>query len=441
MKRRVGPTLSGRRAVALAGVILAGAVATVHADGLSAVAALGRQMFFDPALSASGAMSCAFCHDPANHYGPQPGVVVEQGGPGLDRPGIRTVPSIAYASLTPPFSIGPENATSEAAEALPMQVAETTDTVPFSPATAITKLVIANQAPPAAKSGDTSGNMVARGGLFWDGRAQTLQDQAEGPLLSPFEMANADIPTLAARLRAAYAKPLGRFFGDQILKDDRMTVDEAAYALARFQMEDPSFHPFSSKYDAWLAGKATLTDAESRGRALFEDPKKGNCAACHLDRPDATGKPPLFTDFEFEALALPRNPAIPANGDPAHHDLGLCGPLRQDAPQAANCGLFKTPTLRNVATRSVFFHNGAYTTLTDAVEFYALRDTDPARIYPRGPDGSVEVYNDLPPRYRGNIDRTDAPLNRHAGDPPALTKAEVGDIVAFLNTLTDGWHP
>jgi cytochrome c peroxidase len=89
----------------------------------------------------------------------------------------------------------------------------------------------------------------------------------------------------------------------------------------------------------------------------------------------------------------------------------------------------------------VFFHNGAYTTLTDAVEFYALRDTDPARIYPRGPDGSVEVYNDLPPRYRGNIDRTDAPLNRHAGDPPALTKAEVGDIVAFLNTLTDGWHP
>ncbi|MBI1218720.1 MAG: c-type cytochrome [Rhodobacteraceae bacterium] len=439
--RRGGLSVNGRRTIALAGIILAGAASVSAADDLSAVATLGKQMFFDASLSASGAMSCAFCHTPANHYGPEPGIVVEQGGPGMDQPGFRTVPSLAYKSLTPTFTIGPENATSEAAEAIPMQVAETSDVVPFSATSAMAKLVAANQAPTTAKTGNTSGNMVARGGMFWDGRSQTLQDQASGPLLASFEMANTDIPALATRIRASYGKPLGQLFGDQILSDDRMTVDEAAYALARFQVEDPSFHPFSSKYDAYLAGKATLSAQEAQGLKLFEDPKKGNCAACHLDKPDATGKPPLFTDFEFEALAVPRNPAIPANADPAYHDLGLCGPLRTDATLAVNCGLFKTPTLRNVATRSVFFHNGVYTKLADTVRFYVLRDTQSDRIYPKAADGTVLAYNDLPAAYRGNIDRVDAPLDRHPGDPPALTDAEVDDIVAFLNTLTDGWHP
>ncbi|WP_127900994.1 cytochrome-c peroxidase [Solirhodobacter olei] len=450
------PALPVASAAVLAGILLAGTLPSLSRAGdpapgpsttrpLSAVASLGKRMFFDPSLSGSGAMSCAFCHDPANHYGPRPGAdtPVVYGGPKLDRPGLRTVPTLTYKELTPPFTIGPSNPESEAAEAAPMAVAETSDLVPFSATNAFAKLVVANRAPKQAKAGNTSANMVARGGLFWDGRAGTLQDQALGPLLSPFEMANTDIPSLARAVKAGYGKEIGQLFGAQILKDPTMTVDEAAYAIARFEIEDPSFHPFTSKYDAYLAGKAKLTPAEARGLKLFNDPKKGNCAACHLDTPGANGAPPMFTDYEFEALAVPRNPAIPANGDPAYHDLGICGPLRTDAAahQAANCGLFKTPTLRNVASRPFFFHNGIYHSLTDVVRFYVERDTEPQKIYPKGPDGKPALYNDLPRKYWGNIDRIDAPLDRHLGEKPALDAAEIADVVAFLHTLTDGWHP
>ena len=76
-----------------------------------------------------------------------------------------------------------------------------------------------------------------------------------------------------------------------------------------------------------------------------------------------------FTDFQFEALGAPRNHDIPANRDPGYYDLGLCGPLRKDyATTTAYCGLFKTPTLRNAATRKVFFHNGV---------FHSLEELDP----------------------------------------------------------------
>lgn len=441
---RGGSPRAPRRLAAAASLVFAAAVplAALAADPepLSAVATLGKAMFFDPALSASGAMSCAFCHDPANHFAPSNDLAVQRGGPGMDQPGFRAVPTLTYKATTPPFSIGPADATSEAAEAAPIAIAETSDISELDAGNAIGKLVVAMKVT-KPKQGDTSAAQVARGGMFWDGRADTLQEQALGPFLSPFEMANTDVPELAARITATYGERLGQLFGAQVLKDPKMTVDEAAYTIARFEVEDPAFHPYSSKYDAYLAGKATLSDAEARGLKLFDAPTKGNCAACHLDKPSATGQPPQFTDFEFEALAVPRNPAIPANADPAFHDLGLCGPLRTDLPAATGCGLFKTPTLRNVATRHVFFHNGVYTHLADVVRFYVLRDTQPERIYPKAPDGTVDAYNDLPPADRGNIDRIDAPLDRHLGDPPALTDAEVADIVAFLNTLTDGWHP
>jgi cytochrome c peroxidase len=410
------------------------------ASPLSAVATLGKAMFFDPALSGSGVMSCAFCHDPANHFAPSNDLAVQVGGPKMNQPGFRAVPTLTYKAGTPPFSIGPADATSEAAEAAPIAIAETSDIGELDAGNAIGKLVVAMKVT-KPKAGDTSAAQVARGGMFWDGRADTLQEQALGPLLSPFEMANGNLPALAARIAASYGDLLGQLFGPEILKDPKMTVNEAAYTIARFEVEDASFHPFSSEYDAYLAGKVTLSPAAARGLKLFDAPTKGNCAACHLDKPSASGQPPLFTDFEFEALAVPRNPALPANADPAYHDLGLCGPLRTDMPATTGCGLFKTPTLRNVATRHVFFHNGVYTHLADAVRFYTLRDTQPARIYPTAPDGAVQAYNDLPPADRGNIDRIDAPLDRHPGDAPALTEDEVADIAAFLNTLTDGWQP
>jgi cytochrome c peroxidase len=102
--------------------------------------------------------------------------------------------------------------------------------------------------------------------------------------------------------------------------------------------------------------------------------------------------------------------------------------------------LFRTPSLRNAATRRVFFHNGVFHRLDDVVRFYAERDTRPREWYPRGPGGVTLKFDDLPPQYRGNVERL-APLDRRAGDSPALSEADIKDIVAFLNTLTDGYEP
>src|SRR6185312_9822450 len=97
-----------------------------------------------------------------------------------------------------------------------------------------------------------------------------------------------------------------------------------------------------------------------------------------------------------------------------------------------------TPTLRNVALKNRFFHNGAIKSLRDAVRFYAERDTSPEHWYPRNPDGSIAIYDDVPPQYRANINH-DAPFDRKQGEPPRLSSSDIDDIVAFLNTLTDGY--
>ena len=151
----------------------------------------------------------------------------------------------------------------------------------------------------------------------------------------------------------------------------------SVFALQQYQQEDPEFHPFDSKYDQFLAGKTQLTDAELRGLALFNDPGKGNCAACHPSAPGADGAPPLFTDFSFDNLGVPRNPAIPATADPAYFDMGLCCPDRTRSILDPSVRRVQVPTLRNVATRKVFFHNGYFKSLRDALGFYVRRDTNP----------------------------------------------------------------
>lgn len=70
----------------------------------------------------------------------------------------------------------------------------------------------------------------------------------------------------------------------------QLAFDEALFALVRFQLEEPSFHPYNSKYDAYLAGKAELSDSETRGLKLFEDPREGNCASCHVDKLSLDGR-------------------------------------------------------------------------------------------------------------------------------------------------------
>jgi cytochrome c peroxidase len=88
----------------------------------------------------------------------------------------------------------------------------------------------------------------------------------------------------------------------------------------------------------------------------------------------------------------------------------------------------------------VYLHNGVFNSLSDVVRFYAERDAQPQKWYPRAPDGSTLKFNDLPESYRANLD-AQAPFDRHAGDAPALSDAEIADIVTFLATLSDGFKP
>jgi cytochrome c peroxidase len=397
---------------------------------LSLMAQLGKQIFFDPSLSASGRLACASCHNPLHSYGPTGDLPALYGGATLTSQGVRAVPSLMYLATQPNFSIGPDpGGDDEAPVALPQLVARS------QKAKRVTKT--------AQDTSQSAANLVPLGGLFWDGRANTLQSQAMGPLLSRFEMDGGSIQLVAKKLQAApYANDFTVLFGPQIFEAPGLTVSEALFAVVRFEIEDPSFHPYSSKYDAWLEGHARLSAAEMRGYELFNDPAKGDCAACHLDQPTPDGQPPLFTDHQFEALGVPRNPKLAVNQNPNYFDLGLCGPYRTDlATQTQYCGMFLTPTLRNAATRQVFFHNGVYNNLQQVLDFYDFSVTRPENIYPRGPDGQVAMFNDLPKQYWANIDRTDPPFNLQIGQTPAFNHAEEQDIIAFLKTLTDGYRP
>ena len=351
------------------------------------------------------------------------------GGVDLKQQGARAVPSLAYLERQPNFSIGPAKDDDDNPVDLSQVAASAKD------AALVQKT--------ATQTDAAAANMVPQGGLFWDGRADTLQAQALFPLLDPHEMDGGSVETVAGKLRQApYAEQISLLFGPGIFSSPRMLVSEAMFAVARYQFEDPSFHPYDSKFDYWLEGKARLTEAEMRGYRLFNDPKKANCGGCHLDTPTTDGLPPLFTDHEYEALGAPRNRALAANSDPTHYDLGICGPTRTDiASETQYCGMFLTPTLRNIATRHAFFHNGVFGTLQQVLDFYNFRDTDPQKVYPRGDDDSVAKYDDIPKRYWSNVDVADPPFDRHRGETPAMTTQDEADIIAFLKTLTDGYRP
>ncbi|WP_244463256.1 cytochrome-c peroxidase [Acetobacter orleanensis] len=397
----------------------------IHAQQpLSTMATVGQAMFFDPSLSGSGKFSCASCHVPALHYGPAGKTAVFMGGAAGDREGRREIPSLTYLERQPPFSIGPDDAVAD----------------DVAPTIAVPVTGGAHAAKSAINTASSATNLVPQGGLFLDGRADTLHQQASGPMFDPDEMAGSP-EKVSARLKTAdYAAPLRALAGIRGQKSSDFLLSEGLFALARYQIENQAFHPYSSKFDAWLQGNARFTPIEREGYMLFNDPKKGNCAACHVDTVRADGLPPLFTDHQYEALAAPRNPALQHTHDAGYYDLGVCdqkpGGRKDLAPY---CGMFATPTLRNTATRNTFFHNGVFHSLDDVMDFYVLRDLEPERFYPRGPDGKVQAYNDIPAAYQGNVDKTDAPFDRKPGQAPALTKAERNAIIAFLKTLTDGW--
>lgn len=180
-------------------------------------------------------------------------------------------------------------------------------------------------------------------------------------------------------------------------------------------------NPFSSKYDLFLQGKVKLTDQEQRGLALFEDEKKGRCVECHPNRPGPNREPPLFTDFTYDNLGVPKNAESPfyylprsLNPDGTKFvDLGLGGVVKK--PEES--GKFRVPTLRNVAVTAPYMHNGIFKRLRQVVAFYNTRDV--------GPWPAPEVPQNVNREELGNL---------------GLTEQEVDDIVVFLHTLTDGYE-
>jgi cytochrome c peroxidase len=361
--------------------------------------ALGRSLFFDVSLSASGKLACSSCHDPRHAFGPPNALAVQRGALGR-RYGVRAVPSLMYAQNVPPFA---EHFVDD----------DGNDSVDQGPA----------------------------GGRTWDGRAQSAHEQAVLPLLSPLEMANSDAVSVVSKVqRSRYAAQFRGAFGEEIFGAPELAFKGVLLALETYQQSAAEFYPYTSKFDAWLRHEATLTPQETRGLEVFNEPAKGNCARCH---PSAVrqGAFPQFTDFGYIALGVPRNARIPANRDANYFDLGLCGPLRADLRDKTQyCGMFRTPTLRNVAKRTVFFHNGAVRSLADAVRFYAQRDTHPGKWYPQDADGQVRKYDDMPVKFADNVD-VQGPFGQKAGEAPALSEADEADLVAFLQTLSDGYAP
>jgi cytochrome c peroxidase len=364
---------------------------------LSLPAQVGAKIFFDPSLSASGQLACATCHDPAHAYSSPNGLAVQLGGPGMSLPGTRAVPSLRYKDYTPPYA----------------DVAMNPDGVSLP---------------------------GPGGGFTWDGRADTLADQAQIPLLAPNEMANASADDVVNKLQnSAYAGLIRAAFGSTVFDSTSYAFQSALNALQAYQLEDDDFHPYTSKFDLYLGNKigGDLTPSEERGRQVFADPNRGNCFACHFAGPGASGSSDLFTDFTYEAISVPRNPEIPANADPTYFDMGICSRADHPLPASAQyCGMFKVPTLRNVAIRKVFFHNGKMKSLREALHFYNTRDTQPELWYPVV-NGVLQKFDDLPAQFQVTID-TQVPLDgRAAGSQPPMSDQDLVDLEAFLDTLTD----
>jgi len=363
-------------------VLVVGVFWIASAVNLTPQERLGKKLFFDTNLSTPAGQSCAVCHGPdVGWTGPdedinEAGAVYE--GAVLGRFGDRKPPASAYAGDSPILHHDG------------------------------TKWV---------------------GGMFWDGRAtgwtlgDPLAEQALGPFLNPAEQNNASPQVVIDKVLASSYKNL--FL--QVCTDPGTAARYECIGRAIAAYERSSeVSQFTSKYDYWLKGQARLTGQEQWGLALFRG--KGKCAACHVE--------PLFTDFTYDNLGVPKNPMNPFYGMPYNSagenwvDTGLGGFLEAAGYPAtvyeAERGKQKVPTLRNVDLRpfkkfvKAFGHNGYFKSLEEIVHFYNTRDVSGAG-WPL-PEVAVNINT----AEMGNL---------------GLNHGEELAIVAFLKTLSDGFTP
>ncbi len=341
------------------------------------------------------------------------------------------------------------------------------------------------------------------GGNFWDMRATGTRlgnpaaEQAEGPPVNPLEMGNIDTACVVWKASlSGYASLIETIWGAQSFAISwpsnvaaicakpgpppannplpvhlsavergisNSTYDHMTMSMAVYESSS-DVSAFSSKYDAYLAGNATLTTAELNGYALFNG--KARCNQCHLsgtavgstNSEVAADVAPLFTDFTANNIGLPKNLALPFycenkpdqfgyTANPlgfAYVDLGvgamLTGPNNPNPLQWKQLaplfnGMFQTHTVRNADKRprpdfvKDYMHNGYLKSLKEVVHFY-----NTSQALPRCAQGSPgEKLTCWPaPEYPATLNTTQLG-NLH------LSSNEENEIVAFLKTLTDGF--
>jgi len=287
------------------------------------------------------------------------------------------------------------------------------------------------------------------GGMFWDGRAtgwtlgDPLAEQAQGPFLNPLEQALPAASYVVDRVcTSKYSDLFRSFCGADICDDVPAAYECIARSIAAYERSS-EVSQFSSKYDAYLAAQATLTEQEAWGLELFEG-EKAMCAACHV--------PPLFTDFTYDNLGVPRNPQNPFYFEPEWNpdgllwvDQGLGGFLKSAGylPEIyePEQGKQKVPTLRNVDKRpgpgfvKAYGHNGYFKSLESIVNFYNTRDVKPSCTDPFTTEKDALAQDCWPvPEVSSNVNIDEL---GHLG----LTPAEEAAIVAFMKTLSDGYVP
>ncbi len=333
--------------------------------GLSDTALLGKLIFFDKNLSNPAGISCATCHSPMNGFSDPRHIALSLGS--LNKEGIRNANAISYMSFAP-------NLHSEMIRGVREEV----------------------------------------GGFFWDGRAEFLEFQPRFPLFDKAEMNNKDFHSIANKIKnAPYYPKYKKIFGEIKDSDSMLTVVYISICLQRFQISH-QVNPFTSKFDFYLKGKATLTPQELNGLKLFNDTTKAKCSLCHLTTPTeyASTNKIVFTDYSYDNLGLPKNPASKTNAI----DSGVA---KAEQFRAIEVGKFKTPTLRNIAITAPYMHSGIFNTLEEVMEFYNERDINPKF-------SKMEVPETVNKDDLGNL---------------KLNKQEINDIIVFLNTLTDGYKP
>ncbi len=340
---------------------------------------LGRKIYFDTSLSTPPGQSCASCHTPAAGFADPDHSLSGSRGAIKSRTGFRNAPTAAYAKFIPPLHYDADDETYV-------------------------------------------------GGLFWDGRVNSLAEQAQFPFLNPVEMHNPDQQAVVAKVRAAEYMPLfHKVFGAASLNPNnhQLAYQQITKAIAAFE-QTPRFSPFTSKFDYYLKGTVKLTAKELRGLALYND--KANCFACHPSGAAAGQPGPMFTDFTYDNIGISKNWSSPylklppsLNPDGQNFvDYGLANTVAKFDPDhaAEQAGRFKVPTLRNLALTAPYGHNGYFKTLKDIVHFYNTRDV-PAAGWPESEVPATVNHDEL-----GDLGMTDA---------------EENDLVAFLLTLTDGY--